>query len=350
MAQIIKQYIRGCSFWILFLALAVNSIGESCSDLIASTVAEGESSSNIHILDICNRREYSVTTDGVSWGPKWSPMGDLIAYQRITDFMVQIHVKDLGDGNTREISGDFLDARYLDWSPDGENISFAGSLDGNNAQIYLVDRQGLHLRQFVASDGNATYSAWSPNGEYVAFVSHLAESQHKIYITDAEGSYLRTLYYSEHAGLIDDYLAWSPDNSQLLFIKAGSGGQQIYSIKLDGSEVKQLTNEGYNYVPDWSPKGDRITFEGHRDDPDIYVSSEIFVMDPDGTNLVQLTSSGWNSSPVWSPDGELIAFASSQEGNIEIYIMEANGSNQERISELRNSNYQDPVWMPSPVP
>ena len=80
--------------------------------------------------------------------------------------------------------------------------------------------------------------------------------------------------------------------------------------------------------PFWSPDGSRIAFTSQRDRND-----EIYVMDADGSNQRRLTNDPaqeWWSS--WSPDGSRIAFVSNRDGNNEIYVMDADGSNQQRLT------------------
>ena len=55
--------------------------------------------------------------------------------------------------------------------------------------------------------------------------------------------------------------------------------------------------------------------------------SQIFLVRSDGTGLVQLTSDGLNSEPTWSPDGTRIAFVRRAGGTNQIYVMNADGSN-----------------------
>ncbi|NJO83916.1 MAG: hypothetical protein HC828_14755, partial [Blastochloris sp.] len=49
--------------------------------------------------------------------------------------------------------------------------------------------------------------------------------------------------------------------------------------------------------------------------------------------------------PVWSPDGTQIAFVSEQDGNPEIYVMYADGSQQTRLTHTPETDYQ-PTWSP----
>ena len=73
--------------------------------------------------------------------------------------------------------------------------------------------------------------------------------------------------------------------------------------------------------------------------------SEIFTINPDGTGLVQLThNSGWDYDPAWSPDGESIAFSSDSGVYSGVYVMNADGTNQRRVTDFLGG---DPSWSPS---
>jgi len=80
---------------------------------------------------------------------------------------------------------------------------------------------------------------------------------------------------------------------------------------------------------------------------DVYPgNSEIYVMNADGTNQIQLTDSPQNDyHPAWSPDGTKIAFCSPRDGNWEIYAMHADGSNQTRLTNNAAVD-ANPSWSP----
>ncbi|HEX3051060.1 MAG TPA: hypothetical protein VHP83_10435, partial [Aggregatilineaceae bacterium] len=93
--------------------------------------------------------------------------------------------------------------------------------------------------------------------------------------------------------------------------------------------------------PDWSPDSSRIVFNSDRDgDWDIYV------INADGTNLQQLTDfPGTEELPVWSPDGSLIAFESDRNGNFNIDVINADGSNLRQLTDNDLDNSR-PAWSP----
>jgi Tol biopolymer transport system component len=75
-------------------------------------------------------------------------------------------------------------------------------------------------------------------------------------------------------------------------------------------------------------------------------NSEIYVMDADGSNQMNLTNNpAVDEYPCWSPDGEKIAFVSNRDGNREIYIMDADGSNQINLTN-HPAEYEYLCWSP----
>jgi Tol biopolymer transport system component len=88
----------------------------------------------------------------------------------------------------------------------------------------------------------------------------------------------------------------------------------------------------------WSPDGKRLAFyAGPRSDHNVYS------INVDGTDLRQLTQGGDNLAPSYSPDGKWIAFTSFRDWNNEVYVMHTDGSEQVRLTNDTRADWQ-PRW------
>ena len=224
------------------------------------------------------------------------------------------------------------------WSPDGSQIAFSSSRNGN-VDIYVIDSEdsdGSDPRR-LTDHGKADKSpAWSPDGSQIAFVSD-RDGNDNIYVMNSDGSDPRRL--TDHESR-DESPAWSPDGSRIAFSSSRDGNDEIYVMDSDGSNPRRLTDHGKaDKSPAWSPDGSRIAFSSSRDGND-----EIYVMDSDGSNPRRLTHhSARDGSPVWSPDGQHIAFSSSRKGNDEIYVMGRDGSDERPLTDNRRADLS-PAW------
>jgi Tol biopolymer transport system component len=145
--------------------------------------------------------------------------------------------------------------------------------------------------------------------------------------------------------------AFPGTNGKIAFCTAGG----IVVMNADGSDQTLLADTApvYGCVPDWSPDGSKIVFQGVVNAGGNSVS-QLFVINADGTGLTQLTTFGTANdgpyAPKWSPEGSQIVFHT--ENGEQIYVMNADGSG---ITQLTHANsdtdpdglgYRDPNWSP----
>ena len=188
-----------------------------------------------------------------------------------------------------------------------------------------------------------TEPTWHPGGTKIAFTSK-RDGHMEIYLMDADGSNQVRLTYSESSS----QAAWSPDGTKIAFTTQG----QIYAMDPNGTNPVNLSNSQASGAA-WSPDGTKIAFESNRDG-----TSDLYVMDADGSNQIRITNdTEGEARPTWSPDATRIAFWTLRDGNLEIYAIDADGSN---LTNLTNDSLNDlqPDWqrristlvIPTPTP
>jgi Tol biopolymer transport system component len=288
-------------------------------------------------------------------------------------------VRDLLVGSRR--SAFTLDAPT--WSPDGRRIAFGAlAIAGGQwgpFEYYVMNADGSGLRNLTrelglpaSPHGSCPFPRpeWSPNWRQLALVPVRGpdcrwQIRSQIYVMNADGTGLRRLTWSPHG---DGDLAWSPDGRRIAFARIRghltgiSGGRaEIYVVNADGSGLRRLAHgiapalqagapsPGLASHPAWSPDGRRIAFVSNRDG-----NHDIFVVDADGGGLRNLTRSRRNhrslqwwgpDGPQWSPDGRTIAFRSDRDGNDEIYVVNADGTELRRLTHNSKSD-GGPLWSP----
>jgi Periplasmic component of the Tol biopolymer transport system len=258
------------------------------------------------------------------------------------------------------------------WSPNHTQIVFVSNRDGGGVDIYVMNADGTMVKPLTDNPGEDSQPAWSPDGSRIAFVhgddptyagraNYLNCETAQVYVMKNDGSAQQKL---TGAGNNTDP-AWSPDSKQIAFSSNRDGNYEIYRMKDDGSAQTRITfNDVEDADPAWSPDGLHIAYGSGYEKIYFFCgvigiiqnplgpasainagAGEIHVMSNNGSSDVQLTTTKNNSDPAWSPDGSQIVFASRRDDNFEIYLMNANGQMQKRLT------YDDlgdlsPNWSP----
>jgi uncharacterized repeat protein (TIGR01451 family) len=277
--------------------------------------------------------------------PDWSPSGTQIAWVHYYDGAGDIFVADADGSNQVNLTDHPKNDQTPEWSPDGTKIAFTSYRDDDRREVFVMNADGTNVQKLTTQLCKSHDPAWSPDGSKIAFIcgeNALAE----VYVMNADGTGQTRLTEDDKTEYREDFgLDWSPDGTQLVFVKYYSSNHNkgnIYVVDINSKVITQLTDkDSASYGPQWSPDGTKIAFSTYLDD-----SYEIATMNPDGSNVVNLTNvAKYDKAPRWSTDETKIAFLSNREGNFELYVMNADGTNQVRLTNT-SGNEDNPTWRP----
>lgn len=235
----------------------------------------------------------------ISLTPRWSPDATRIAFtcyvpfRGVTSAQICIYSAD----SDRLISF----PRYRGsnsspaWSPDGQQIAFMSSQNGD-PEIYVVNTDGSKLKRLTFAAGVSTSPAFNPKtGQQIVFVSDRAGDP-VLYLANADGTNVQRLDMPDMGYVVDP--SWSPNGQLLAFSwRRPSGNFDIYVMDIVNRQLVELTrDQGRNERPSWAADGRHIVFESTRTG-----TRQIWSMLADGSMPRQLTYEGQNESPNWSP-------------------------------------------------
>ena len=235
-----------------------------------------------------------------------SPDGNKIVFKTNEAEYSNLYVCNTDGTDPTIILEDFSIERYLQWSPDGSQIIFS-----TYNTIYTINSDGSGKKELT----EGISPSWSPDGNRIAFVNN-----YDVFLINKDSTNMTRLTFDKNKDVIP--VSWSSDG-QFLAASTFTGKIKIINLYDNNQSFSFGENELYLY-PKWSPTNALILFTANQN---------IYTSDINGQNIQNLTAlSSRNISPSWSYDGQRIAFVSTRDGNEEIYVMNADGSNQRRLT------------------
>ncbi len=224
----------------------------------------------------------------------------------------------------------------------GGEIIFCYDETPDLVRMMVMSSKGGEAKPFIkdAGDKHHVEPSFSSDGRYFAYTECTGNLTAQLVIKDTQENKLAYIRHSGRGGTRSS--CFSPDSKLLVYAFAETGPQQLWSVKPDGTDKKQLTqSEGISNWPSFTPDGKRVVFTNSREN-----NYEIYSMNLDGTGEKRLTENKlMDVRPVVSPDGRKIAFTSTRDGNYEIYVMGIDGGVAYRLTH--NQERDDyPAWHP----
>jgi hypothetical protein len=130
--------------------------------------------------------------------------------------------------------------------------------------------------------------------------------------------------------------------ARIIFVSNRSGNSDIFSMRSDGTDLKQLTVSPVDDIhPSVSPDGQTIAFSSNRSN-----GYDLWLMNADGSNQRRITSDGQTIEidPAWSPDGTKIAHMRNVGQQFDIFTVAADGTSAVNLTNTPDSNEADIAW------
>lgn len=254
------------------------------------------------------------------------------------------------------------------FSADGKRLIFQSTRDGRSCdQQFVINTDGTGLRRVSNGRGKTTCGYFLEGDRKILYGStHAVDSAcpprpdpsqgyvwgldpFDIYIANPDGSDTRRL---TNFGVYTTEATLSPDGKRIVFTSLKDGDLDIYTMNVDGSDMKRLTTTpGYDGGPFFSPDGKQIVYRAwHPADTALATYQrllerrmvrpnrmEIYVMNADGSNQRRITNlGGANFAPFFTPDGKRIIFSSNHRNprsrNFDLFLVNADGTGLEQVT------------------
>lgn len=333
----------------------------------------------IYLVNTINGERRRLTGDSIiAVEPFWSPDGKQIGYRSNYRNKWSVVVHSLITGKTRPVfESDSIILFGSDWAPDGKRLAFTGTSLGK-ASIYTLDLETSSLKK-ATNGGDEYYPRWNHREDELTYFTGKYDS---IMVLNFTTGTTRCINKGKFSGWSP---CFSPDNRKLAFISEKNGHWDLWATSVSNPLPTQLTKNGFDDSPDWSPDGESIVISrlmtvnqlyrlqrltssveqvtnaefdqiDYRMSSDAYrivfgrivFGDELWIEDLRTEPVKQLTVGfpGRVKSPYWSPTEDSVVFINQTffpgGSNTDLFLVDTNSGSTLRITETGSAT--NPVW------
>lgn len=213
-----------------------------------------------------------------------------------------------------------------------------------DGKVYHIDQDGADQKLVSSTDRQAMSPAWGADGRHFAYMEFQAG---KGWLFLQEMTTGKKTPVSTTGAALDFTPAFSPDGQTIAFSRATEEGTDLYTINIKSNCcLRRLTVGRFsdNLSPTFSPDGQRIAFVSTR--PGL---PQIYVMAADGTDQQLFAPfdygvTGSSNAPEWSPDGQSVAFHRDVAGTLQVFVLDVRTRTVRQLTSVGRN--EDPSWAP----
>lgn len=237
------------------------------------------------------------------------------------------------------------------WSPDGKRVAFTSNKSGVNT-IWVMEADGSMDFNLTGSTHCEVDPFWSPEGTKIYFARNVEYGNPvgcnscwywEIFVHDlVTGIEIRLTsnHFREMTPVV------SPDGSEIIYTKSERENDccnqtDIWIVNADGSDQRLLIGGGdgvYEWGYLWDRFSNRIIYT--QDFCSGSNCGEIMSINPDGTSPIRITTNSYYDAPSGlSPDGTKLLFTSNRGGQLDIWVMNIDGSDPRQLTVNAGQNW-----------
>lgn len=220
-------------------------------------------------------------------------------------------------------------------SPDGSRVAYFSEKNFFFIDLWLGDgNTGKPIKRLLSSSFTGNYesfrylassAAWSEDGTMLAFAAKRGGKDDIVIVNPATNKEIRRITVSI-SGVSSP--TFSPDGKRLVFTGLDGGISDLFTIAVDGTDLRRLTNDKYaDLHPVWSPDGKTIAFSSDRGPETDFKTLKwsglgiaLYHLEDGRIEMLPGMGEGRNSNPQWAPDGKSIAFVSDRDNVANLFL------------------------------
>jgi Tol biopolymer transport system component/DNA-binding winged helix-turn-helix (wHTH) protein len=316
---------------------------------VAFHQSDGPSNGGIYTALVGGERSLRLTRDPGDGCPAWSPDDRQIAFMRYSGKTLSIFtIPALGGTERRLYSGPAPFASGLAWSPSGEFLAFPQSSAENPTRswISLLSVADSSVHPLTSPDGGSLDAepAFSPDGSQLAFVrATIAGVSNDVYVMPTTGGQPRRLTF-DHRPIVGPP-AWTADGRDIIFSSTRGGPESLWRISVSGGTPRPIAGPiGEAGWPSIPPRGNKLVYE------QVVAKFNVWKLDLKDERhrrrpTLLVFEKGDKVRPDYSPDGKKIAFESNRLGFWDIWTCDTDGSHCDQLTSLHGTAGR-PRWSP----
>ena len=262
-------------------------------------------------------------------------------YRRsLRNYNWNIFIYDTTTGKEKQATSFHWDEGQPQFLKRGGNVLYSLSAQKS---VFMLKTAGTKrgFIQIILMDNEVVYPQISPDGRYLVFQSYI-DGNWEVYTLKLAESYKDRLKtrLTRTSEVSEVFPHWLDDHTVVYAAnRAGGSKYDYYSMDVKTGKKKRLTRDGGAGAEMSVAKDGRIVYSCQSKG-----MGDIAVVGPDGGEVEYLTTGNDHDRfPVWSPDGKRIAFISNKDGAPQLYVINAEGSGQRRVTTIPCA-WDFPVW------